>query len=563
MNVFNEGLEECLWLLYNKADSFGASASLILRLAEMLSFDTFLDEDAYTHIVGEPLLDNNKERMKFKRLSIAGSLVLLDIDILTDTKILRISLSLANHQGDAKLGNYYKIINSGDTNRIEVDFSQSNESFLSKSANPEKILLSSFADDKLGKFPRNLAYMADLDKSSGAGPDLFLYIDRLALVLRAIHEYEKERDARWELQNGYVGTVGRVALNNEIDLLLGVFLHFWQDWRYINHHSAPDNAIPAFGKNYYALLRVKPSTNLNEYLNEPSKWPLPDGSELELEFANNDTQVDEKSSPWSLCLEFNEVIYLPLQIVELLDAVVADEGSKSSAAFTALNNHDSFHGSINLGDDACIDTRIVSDLPYRFVPVKVVEIKSLKAIPKLLSLARTFLFVQNILVLFNEETYSCISSGATGLQNGGLTDDAKQKLIDTLQLPNDITDQELLGLNAVTDNSNFSHHMQPSENLDLESVMAEDAGENVPIKKGLCMTFEEIDLTSLSLQITITGSIDDEGDTLEKQFSVLNGNAFISQKGGDMEIDDGPMEKFVRALNVSEDLKRSFKYLLE
>lgn len=561
--MFNEGLEKCLWMLYKEADSFGASASLILRLAEMLNFDTFLDEDAYTHIVGEPLVDNNKERMKFKRLSIAGSLILLDIDILTDTKILRISLSLANHQGDAKVGNYYKIINSGDTSRIEVNFSQNNESFLGKSANPEKILLSSFADDKLGKFPRNLAYMADLDKSSGAGPDLFLYIDKLALVLKAIHEYEKERDATWELQNGYVGSVGRVALNNETDLLLGVFLHFWQDWRYINHHKAPESVTPAFGKNYYALLRVKPSTSLNEYLNDSLKWPLPDGSKLDLEFANNDTKVDENSSPWILCLEFNESIHLPLQIVELLEAVVADEGSTSSAAFTALNNHDSFHGNISLENGTFVDTRVVSDLPYRFIPAKVVEIKSLKVIPKLLSLARTFLFVQNLLVLFNEESYSCISSAATGLQNGGLNDDAKQKLIDTLQLPNDITDQELLGLNAVTDNSNFSHHMQPSENLDLESVMAEDAGESASIKKGLSVTFEEIDLTSLSLQITITGSIDDEGNTLEKQFSVLNGNAFLSQKGGDMEIDDAPMEKFVRALNVSEDIKRSFKYLLE
>lgn len=563
MNVFNEELEKCLWMLYKEADSFGASASLILRLAEMLNFDTFLDEDAYTHIVGEPLLDNNKERVKFKRLSIAGSLVLLDIDILTDTKILRISLSLANHQGDAKLGNYYKIIDSGDADRIEIDFSQSNESFLSKSANPERILLSSFADDKLGKFPRNLAYMADLDKSSGAGPDLFLYIDKLALVLRAIYEYEKQKDARWEVQNGYVGTVGRVALNNETDLLLGVFLHFWQDWRYINHKNDPESAIPAFGKNHYALLRAKPSTNPNEYLHDSLKWPLPDGSKLELEFANNDTQVDEKSSPWSLCLEFNEFIHLPLQIVELLEAVAADEGPTPSAAFTAWNNHESFHSSIELANGGCMDTRIVSDLPYRFVPMKVVEIKSLKAIPKLFSLARTFLFVHNLLILFSEDSCSSTLSGATGLQNGGLTDDAKQKLIDTLQLPNDITDQELLGLNAITDNSNFSHHMQPSENLDLESIMTEESGENAPIKKGLLVTFEEIDLTNLSLLITISGSIDDEGNAFEKQFSVLNGNAYISQKGGDMEIEDAPMEKFVRALNVSEDIKQSFKYLLE
>lgn len=524
----------------------------------MLNLDTFLDEDAYTHIVGEPLVDRNNEIKKFKRLSIAGSLVLLDIDILSDTNILRISLSLANHQGDPSLGKYFEITD----HRIEFDFSQNNESFLGKAAQPDQILLSSFANDKLGKFPRNLAHMAEWDKASGAGPDLFLYIDKIALLLRAIHKYELTKDPRWEVEKGYVLSVGRVALNNEEDQLLGIFLHFWQDWRHLNKRKQEKKKGGSFGKKFYALLRVNPSTNVHDYIRELHKWTLPGGSDVELKFEQSAAHALENSSPWILCLDFNETVYLPKQLVDILGVSIAgelDDSDTNNVVFSCLNNRKKLQGSIPQKSGIPIETRVGSNLAFKVVAAKAVDVPSLHLIPKILSLARTFLFVQNILLPFADS--SAASKSTDDGMTGNLSEDAKQKLIETLQLPTDITDQELLGLNAVTDSSRLSHNMQASENLDLESILAEDSDMFVPVKKGIVVTLDELDWLTLRLDVGVTGTIEDSEETIDTSFSVLNGTAFTSFHENDMDVDDNKFERFIKALNASEDLKKSLPYL--
>lgn len=564
MSVFNDSIEKCLQMLYQGAGSFGNSASLTMRLAELLNFDTFLDEDAYTHVIGNPLQDENNQPVKFKRLSIAGSIVLLDIDILSDREILRISLSLANHQGEDKLDKYYSFSNNDGKDTINIDFTRNNESFLSKSANAEAILLSSLKNSKLGQFPKNLLYMANLDKCSGTGPDLFLYMDKIAALLKAIYQFEMTKDG-WEAEKGYSSSIGAVHLNNEEDNLVGVFLNFWQDWRYANRKAAETQTNDLFGKNYYALLGVKPSTIQKDYLNDPvvRKWQLSGGAEVGIEIEGNDLQLSDSSSAWVLCLEFNEELFLPVQILQLFDVAFTEGGNADKdTILAALNNHDNFHFSMKTGEVSSTDACINSELPLRFVPVHGIETKSLKVIPKIFSLARTFLFLRNVLYLLDDGSSENSPTIGNGIQTGGISEEAKQKLIDTLQLPSDITDRELLGLSAVTDTNAYGH-AQASENLDLESVMTEDIPESTSVKKGITITIEKLDIRNLQVDITITGSSGENGETINKKFSILNGLAFVSREASDMMIDDDALEKFIKALNVSEDIRQSLEFLIQ
>lgn len=552
-DLFIDQINLSLHLLYNHSSTFNVSIDLIQRLAQLLKLDTFIDKDAYTHVT------TTKSTENFKRLSIAGSLILIDIDFLDDTTILNVSLSLANQLNYAQNGSVIiRQEQESEGKSTSVTISLIN-SFLSQNA--EGILLQNLVDPlrKLNYFPSNLKYLSCLDQLSSTQLDLFVQLDKIGSIFVAINELEKEKSM-------FSDSIGKVLFNNMANGQLGLFLNFWRDYRKINNGRQEENLI---GKDYNLLITIPRKDVEMELKSTDEVWSLKTGMYT---FKFEDTSM--KSLP--LCFELEHSIAIPKKILQYLDILPESLHAIVDTPFQELNQF----GDILFKTTKAAGIIIIKreDSTQEFVQLNSFSLKELVQIVDIIPTLRNFITFNNLIKSLTDELSSEFESYSLEKEQEVLT---KKTLKDTLNLEN----EELLGLTLSAENPVLSSikSVKP-EGVDLDTFVeteVEIVGENdiddlntdvnqaviISRKSYIQLLIEYVDFTSNTLDIILNVNGFFEGKEIDIKFKVVNGD--IQSTSEDIEMIDGDdgvnsiEKRFIGALNVTEDIIQSINHVFK
>lgn len=597
-STFNSELDKSLQLLYAYSSNFQISVELIQRLAQQLKLETFIDNLGFQ-------LQNSTNNTNVQKLTIAASSILLDLDFESDTKIVNLSLSI-NGSENLQTGEPYTIHKDElGLTHVKLNCNNNRVTFLNKSSNSnktqvEEILLSNLQGPKLGNFPANLQYLAIIDKFANHNPELFIYIETISFLLNTINQIDKELED-WQPE---FGIIGNVKLNQ--DKKLGVVLDFWKDYRFINREyrliKGTDELL--VGQNYELKLNVVDSTNQVDYLidNQIQEWEIAHGKyKFEFENTLKPLVVDgDNFSAWALQLELNHSVYLPVFVLEylgFLDYTTSEEEQSLKDVFEKVNNGEEFEQVLNI-DSNNVSFQFSNNIPSKFVNLKSVNINQLLDIPKIIPVLRNFIVLSNLIrtVINNKLTQVPIfnnkrrrSSRLLGIATSEkeLTEEAKQKLKESLKLPDDVTDEEILGLSAISETANYST-IQPVNNkdeIDLDNFLQNETNGNGSTSTNnnemegikfsdsqsyFLMRIEDIEFSNKGeVQLIFEGNVDAEEILIH--FKISNGEIQIVPNGtsttnttttitsDDMETDDTPSSKFIKGLNLTEDIISSYK----
>lgn len=597
-STFNSELDKSLQLLYAYSLNFQISVELIQRLAQQLKLETFIDNLGFQ-------LQNSTNNTNVQKLTIAASSILLDLDFESDTKIVNLSLSI-NGSENLQTGEPYTIHKDElGLTHVKLNCNNNRVTFLNKSSNSnktqvEEILLSNLQGPKLGNFPANLQYLAIIDKFANHNPELFIYIETISFLLNTINQIDKELED-WQPE---FGIIGNVKLNQ--DKKLGVVLDFWKDYRFINREyrliKGTDELL--VGQNYELKLNVVDSTNQVDYLidNQIQEWEIAHGKyKFEFENTLKPLVVDgDNFSAWALQLELNHSVYLPVFVLEylgFLDYTTSEEEQSLKDVFEKVNNGEEFEQVLNI-DSNNVSFQFSNSIPSKFVNLKLVNINQLLDIPKIIPVLRNFIVLSNLIrtVINNKLTQVPIfnnkrrrSSRLLGIATSEkeLTEEAKQKLKESLKLPDDVTDEEILGLSAISETANYST-IQPVNNkdeIDLDNFLQNETNGNGSTSTNnnemegikfsdsqsyFLMRIEDIEFSNKGeVQLIFEGNVDAEEILIH--FKISNGEIQIVPNGtsttnttttitsDDMETDDTPSSKFIKGLNLTEDIISSYK----
>ena len=598
-STFNSELDKSLQLLYAYSLNFQISVELIQRLAQQLKLETFIDNLGFQ-------LQNSTNNTNVQKLTIAASSILLDLDFESDTKIVNLSLSI-NGSENLQTGEPYTIHKDElGLTHVKLNCNNNRVTFLNKSSNSnktqvEEILLSNLQGPKLGNFPANLQYLAIIDKFANHNPELFIYIETISFLLNTINQIDKELED-WQPE---FGILGNVKLNQ--DKKLGVVLDFWKDYRFINREyrliKGTDEVL--VGQNYELKLNVVDSTNQVDYLidNQIQEWEIAHGKyKFEFENTLKPLVVDgDNFSAWALQLELNHSVYLPVFVLEylgFLDYTTSEEEQSLKDVFEKVNNGEEFEQVLNI-DSNNVSFQFSNSIPSKFVNLKLVNINQLLDIPKIIPVLRNFIVLSNLIrtVINNKLTQVPIfnnkrrrSSRLLGIATSEkeLTEEAKQKLKESLKLPDDVTDEEILGLSAISETANYST-IQPVNNkdeIDLDNFLQNEPNGNGSTSTNnnemegikfsdsqsyFLMRIEDIEFSNKGeVQLIFEGNVDAEEILIH--FKISNGEIQIVPNGtsttntttttitsDDMETDDTPSSKFIKGLNLTEDIISSYK----
>ena len=598
-STFNSELDKSLQLLYAYSLNFQISVELIQRLAQQLKLETFIDNLGFQ-------LQNSTNNTNVQKLTIAASSILLDLDFESDTKIVNLSLSI-NGSENLQTGEPYTIHKDElGLTHVKLNCNNNRVTFLNKSSNSnktqvEEILLSNLQGPKLGNFPANLQYLAIIDKFANHNPELFIYIETISFLLNTINQIDKELED-WQPE---FGILGNVKLNQ--DKKLGVVLDFWKDYRFINREyrliKGTDELL--VGQNYELKLNVVDSTNQVDYLidNQIQEWEIAHGKyKFEFENTLKPLVVDgDNFSAWALQLELNHSVYLPVFVLEylgFLDYTTSEAEQSLKDVFEKVNNGEEFEQVLNI-DSNNVSFQFSNNIPSKFVNLKSVNINQLLDIPKIIPVLRNFIVLSNLIrtVINNKLTQVPIfnnkrrrSSRLLGIATSEkeLTEEAKQKLKESLKLPDDVTDEEILGLSAISETANYST-IQPVNNkdeIDLDNFLQNEPNGNGSTSTNnnemegikfsdsqsyFLMRIEDIEFSNKGeVQLIFEGNVDAEEILIH--FKISNGEIQIVPNGtsttntttttitsDDMETDDTPSSKFIKGLNLTEDIISSYK----
>ncbi|RLV95731.1 hypothetical protein JA1_000773 [Spathaspora sp. JA1] len=544
MNNFNKSLDKSLQLLYDYSSNFQISIELIQKLAQHLKLETYIDTTTTP-----------------QRLTIAGSSILLDLDFENEKKVVDVSLSISGEEASSNGGNTKEHISSiqrDNTHGITIIKLNTNQNhpvmFMTRRHETdaksvvESILLDNLSQVKLGQFPINLQYLANIDKYSNS----IEVIEKIALLFYTINQLEVEKQPdNWQIQQGLVNSVGLVKIHDIDQKKIGLFLEFWQDFRFINHES--DVAI---GNKYNIQFTIIPSTYNHEYLSD-NKFEI--GQER-IKFEFEDVNVSPEA--WLFNLVLNHSIYIPTYILEYLGLEYTQEQQDScrhisKELYEKFNQGQDLVDSINILDTN-VSCSIINKLSINFIPLKTIKINRLSDIPLLISTLRNFVVLTNLyrslLVQNNgglKRRKSTRRRRSSRISNDKeLTEEIRKKLKQSLKLPNDVTDEELLGLNAISETATYST-IQPINNnntLDLESFLNNNQEENLQAKQEnyFQLSLDEIDVNSNDLYLTIEAYSDIKEIFIK--FKISNGEIKLLDE--DLNENNG---KFIKILNLTED----------
>lgn len=532
-------IAQCLDSLYEYSPKFRVSIDLIQRLAQNLRLETFVDTLGYT-------VESSKKE-DTQRLSIAGSFILIDVDFKEDS-IIAVSMSSPEDQTAREQGDYVKSqTTTGDVNKVVLDVTKSPLSFL-KQSTAEVILLENLQQDRLNNFPLNLKYLANIDQLSTSSSNLFLYLEKVALLLYEISVIEGvEKLEDWLISLGYTSSIGKISMNDAVHGQVGLFSTFWKDSRFINHESSS-----LYGNEYRLLLGIDPAENATkvDYLtqNKDTVWEL-NGQKYTFDFDS----TPEISSNWTLNITINHPVYVPKFLVEYLGLkhTVANTESEYEELLAKLATEDEVTHDID-----GLPFSLQHEIAYsEFIPLKSAAINAITDLPQVISILRNFIVLANIynnIIGEWSEPHRNRSRRGSKAVNPELTEESRQKLKESLKLSYDVTDEELLGLNTLADTSFTGIQPSKRDDVDLEAFLKEEK----TTKPFLRLRFIDIDLTSKHKDLILSL----EG-VANVTFRISNGIIEQLQGGDAMEIEDSRELRLVKGLSLTEDLVLSYKHV--
>lgn len=580
---FDHNLETVVGKLFDKAGEWDVSIELIQKLAQHLKFETFIDENASSHVT-DSTVDT-----KFQRLTIAGTRILVDIDHTNDKSVIKVSVSVGDYVAGANseytLQDY--IIDSSDSDNIKlinIDFTKENIYAIVRAGEgttngADKLLYNNLiANGKLNSFPANLKYINSLDRLSSSTFDLVSYIDNLGLLLKVIHKIETDlRPEDWLVESGLSSRIG-LPINNDFDSNeLGIFLNFWQDFRYINHELPPETTKRK-GEQYKILVSINDSTKKQntDYLEESrfKNWSLLDANDNFTKYrfifqegthlgGGSAGEDDEKK--WSVYLNFNHPVLLPIHLLELLGVTNYETRTTEPDLVKALEQ--GFHITTTVKE---VDTKFSfsQQVPQEIVPVTSIELMAINDLAKLVPICRNYLVLTNMIRL-SLSHQKAENKGNEEIFSPELSLEARNKLKETLRLPEDVTDAELLGLSTVSDNFESAQfnggELDDFMNNEDKPVEEKPTPEPEKIKRPfILVTVDDIDYDSLNTDLLV--SFDGYVDNADIQFNLKVSNGeIVLVDSEDVDMDGAEEEtlqkKLIKAFNITEDIIKSMEYI--
>jgi len=567
-------LDDCLSLLYDYSGNFHVSIDLIQKLAQQLKLETFVDKLGF---------DIHGGKNQGSRLTIAGSTILIDIDFGADDIATTVSLSLANQNENVSrplaISNdfFSTTVVTNDLTRVAIDWEKNPYSFLKQSGDDaasnnrsiaEKILLSNLTKSRLNHFPKNLQYLANIDRLSCTNYDLFVFIEKLALILTAMNILEgiNEKTESWELANGFTSTIGRVQLNNEKLDKLGLFINYWQDFRYVNHEyqQKTQNNDLLIGDDHTILISVEPfgTEQPINYLTREI-WKLSTGN---YDFQLNSPPSAAPLNGWMLNLNLSHSVWIPTVLLKYfgwlhtVDKQPHEIENQMFGEFYATNKE-----IVKQCDN--VELKITQDLSLdKFIPIESIKIKHLTELTTIIPILRTFILLKNILLTTlqsaaeTEQLQRAPGSRRNSKTSSGeFSEEVRKKLKESLKLPDDVTDEELLGLNVINDSATYSTiGTKRDDAMDLETFMNETVETQTEPLPFIQLSIEKYDFITNDLTLVIEGYLSQEIYIVVK----IN-NGVITGKGENdaMEVDSDPSSKVVQGLKLTENVYKTLKHV--
>lgn len=600
MNTFTNSIEECLDKIFEYSAKFRVDVDIIQKLASILKLDTFIDNDAYSHAIDPEFKASYRNKVKYKRLSIAGSSILIDIDFI-DKTILGVWISLAQHsenEQDQKVEqNLGNIEQEADGKiKLTVDLKAKN-SFIRKprgdgQAAAEQILLSNFEKGTLSLFSTNLKYLGTLDKYSASGVDMFEYMDSIASVLSAFQLAEEKHNEGWLIKEGLSSSFGKIKINDEKDGLLGIYSEFWRDDRYINHEVEGNNLSISTGGAYLIRFGVDSSDEKpKDYLRQVREhvWKILDATsgtkDCIVDYTNNLSGIQfNELTKLMLRVEFLHSFFIPVLVLEYLGLArykLSLSEIESTQLFDALNNNQRVeYLTKNFGTETKLSLQ--QKLIQEYVPLKFVSLDDITVLPKLISAARNYLVLSNLLRKISNKSFRNSLDEAEGASLSMVDDPSlalRRKLKKSLSLSKDVTDEELQALNA-DQNNTFSVEKESTrlddflkkENNDINSDEESDINPNQNLDPYISLSIEDIDFASSNTDIIISleGYLDnsnhDKGNSFSLKFRISNGEILPVVEIDElaMMIDNkehDPNVSVIKKISVTEDIISALKYV--
>lgn len=578
MPGFNESLDRSLKLLYIYSLHFRVSIELIQKLAQYLKLDTFIDTEVQPN--------SSTSAKNLQRLSIAGSLLLVDLDFDGDRNPIKVSLSSGNHSPDesntsdhpadpySEAGKYVTVVNELEQlSTVKIDFSGGNTSFLNvKHENgqsvAEHILLSNLTGGTLGKFPANLMYLANLDSLSLPDGDLVVYMDNLALYLNAIHSIEaKLNPDNWQIEAGWGGRFGKVTLNDIESGRLGVLLQFWKEGRYLDR-KLESLGETGSGKVHKAVLSIEESVEptidyVKNATNEVWKLSTESGDwknykfdfDGDLHLHNGQSVTSLTSRNWALVLNLSTEVYIPNTIIEYLGlSGLGLAKDATSEAYEQLGENGSLEYELSLHNT---NVSFVTNEVYQYYAVNTVRLSSLGQLTRVIPLIRNQITLTTLIRNVAQ------TSGASLRDANAVSADVNKKLKDSLKLSNEVTDEELVGLNAMSEATDFMGVPMLESDTDLAEFVKEEADsetdraetlETEGTKLKIVLKDIAYDSPDFDLQLSVVGSV--KSKSFAGDFVIRNGAIVEVSTSGDvdMDADNASGRDFIKALGLSENV---------
>lgn len=575
-----DALHASLRYLYNEASKFHVSIDIIVKLAKSLKLDTFVDAE---------------ETPGVQRLSIAGSLLLLEIDFSGDHTVTKVSLSLGNHTLEIpaeNAGGGKNIVSESFQNAVGTHpaaksvvlsfLQQSTPSFLQTAqfcgeqgqnavSVAENILLASLAGPTLGTFPENLKYLADIDRVSPPEADLIVYMDNLATYLSAIHHTETQIcRGDWQVSNGFTSTFGEVLLNDERGKHVGVFLQFWQASRFLNRELGQQNGI------HTVLLAIEESkTHAVDYVAEAAQkpWVLQDslgnkntyffqGESDSAHLHGQQSVID--NAFWNLVLRFTQPVFLQKTILEYLG--ISEYESTQSYPHSELWKNTLQDGEICFKANGK-DVVFLFEEPPQYVCLRAVSLDNLHILESLMPVIRNQLVLTKLIE-------SVAGGNNTKYYRGIDTETVRkdhQKMRASLQISNDVPEEELLSLSTISNDYVGTQMLERELELGDLAKSESEAGDDTLARNDfdtessaqanprLQFTVQEIiyGQPELDYVVKITGNLALEASKVQlvdTQVRIHNGKLTVDGEDMNMDTETDVSGRFVHALALSEDV---------
>lgn len=594
MPSYNESLDESLGLLYDYSLKFRVSIELIQKLAQYLKLDTFIDTEV------QPTSSSNLN--DFKRLSIAGSLLLVDLDFDGDHNPIKVSLSSGNHAvGDSEISKQFMTDQSDELSKyivlvdekdllsvVKIDFYQGGTSFLNvrhveDRSVAEHILLSNFTLGTLGKFPANLRYLANLDSLSLPDGDLVVYMDNLAKYLNAVHGTEiKTNPGNWQIEAGWKSRLGKVTLNDIEGGRLGVMLLFWKENRHFDH-KVESTGVEGLGKIHNAVLSIEESSQPSiDYVKDASKetWKLPNLAgefknykfifDGDLHLHNGQSVTSLTSRNWALELNLDTPVYLPSSLIDYLGLTgyKTAKDNELSHMFKRLSECGRLEYELDVQH---VSISFSTEEINHYLAIQSIRLESLLQLSKLMPIIRNYLALTALIRNVSQVPGAVLQDIKSDFA------EANKKLKDSLRLSSEVTDEELVGLSAMseatdymgvpilggdTDLSDFVKQESQDDMVRGESDKSEISWNNA--QNNLSFVVRDIAYDSPDSDIVLSVIVNVETKEFSSDLTIKNGEISEKTSTGDIDMDaDSSISKdYNRALALSEDPLLAFEVII-